>query len=174
MTQVIFEGNTVEVTRMLVSLESATNPVAIAGFLNTVVDPYLRDRARMRFEDEGDSAVGGKWKPLSSATQEIRDNMGYGAAHPINVRTGELESYIVDSPNKVSVFPGGASLTLPGQPAGGELLEKYITAQQGSAGQNNFSGTPPRPVLALDVKDLMFVVWALGDSIRRSVGARMI
>lgn len=151
------------VERMLRSLDTALNPVAIAGFLSGVVDPYLRGRAGSRFRNEGDDVVG-KWMPLREATQTIRADLGYGAAHPINKRTGELEDYIVNSPNSLNIHPWGASLTLPGKaPSNSELRKKVVTAQAG------MDRTVPRPVLGMNERDLTFVLLALAESVKKAV-----
>jgi len=134
--------------------------VGLAGFLGEVVDPYLRQRARGRFADEGDD-VTGAWQPLKPATQEIREQLGYGGAHPINIRTHELEAYIVDSPNNLSAHPWGATLTLPGNPAQGELRDKMERAQQGD------DRTAARPVLGMNERDLAFVLLALGGFVKQ-------
>ena len=145
---------------MLNGLDTALNPVAIAGFLGAVVDPYLRKRAQARFTSEGDDVVGG-WAELKEATQNIRSDLGYGAAHPINKRTGELEDYIVNSPNSLNIHPWGASLTLPGNAPVGELADKVRRAQQGDVRQ------VPRPVLGMNERDLAFVLLALASNIRK-------
>lgn len=149
-------GNDAGVQAMLHAVDTALNPVAIAGFLGAEVDPYLRGRARDRFAQEGDDAVGG-WAPLREATQDIRAQMGYGPAHPINVRTGELERYITGSPNRITVAPWGAALNFPGNPPAGELHDKLLIAQIGGGERN----TVPRPVLGLSETDLAWVLTAL-------------
>jgi hypothetical protein len=157
---ITIKGNAVGVERMLFALETSLNPVAVAGFLGAVVDPYLRGRASDRFASEGDDVTGG-WAPLKDATQEIRSNSGYGAAHPINKRTGELEDYIVNAPHNLSAAPWGASLTLPGTTPTGELFDKVETAQHGR------DRTVPRPVLGMNERDLVFVLTALAQYIEK-------
>lgn len=152
---------TVEV--LLRRLDTALNPAGIAGFLGGEVDPYLRKRMKDRFLNEGDDVVGG-WAPLSLATQDIRSDAGYGAAHPINVRTGEMEDYITNSPHNLQVEPWGASLTLPGKPPTGEMKDKVERAQFGD------NAAPPRPVLGMNERDLAFVLLGLGGWIKKSVG----
>ena len=151
-------GDNRGVERMLHALDTALNPVAVASFLGAEVDPYLRERGRSRFQNEGDDVVG-QWAPLKEATQNIRLQMGYGAAHPINKREGELEEYITESPNNLTVTPWGAQLTLPGTPPQGELLDKVKRAQQGD------DRTVPRPVLGMNEADLAFVLVALAQHI---------
>lgn len=154
-------GNDAGVQRMLDILDTALNPVALAGFLGATVDPYLRSRAKTRFEQEGDDVTGG-WAPLKEATQNIRISLGYGAAHPINKREGDLEDYIVDSPNALLVHPWGASLKLPGKPPQGDMIDKMETAQRGGP------RTVPRPVLGMNERDLAFVLLALATHVKKS------
>lgn len=147
-------GDDSGVQKMLAVLDTALNPVAIAGFLTGVVEPYVHERAEARFADEGDDVVG-PWQPLKPATVAIRQAQGYGGAHPINVRTGELESYITEGPGNTLVHPFGATLTMPGQPATGDLADKVRTAQEGD------TRTVARPVMGLNEQDLAFVLLAL-------------
>ena len=141
---------------LLFKLDTALNPVAIAGFLGAEIDPYIRDRARDRFKSEGDD-VSGKWAPLQQSTQNIREQMGYGAAGPINRRTGALEEYITGAPNRLTIHGLGATLQMPGPQPTGELKSKVQTAQQG----RNQPRTVPRPVIGLNERDLTFVLTAL-------------
>lgn len=148
-------GDASGVQAMLNRLEQKLLPPNIGAFLNVTVDPYLQQRASQRFAGEGDDVVG-NWSPLSPATEGIRSAQGYGAAHPINRRTGDLENYIARSGGDVDVNPAGATLTFPGAPAQGELADKVQTAQVGRA----FPATVPRPVLGLNQNDLLAVLTA--------------
>jgi hypothetical protein len=156
-------GNTAGVEKMLLALDTAINPVAIAGFLGAVVDPYLRKRAGARFASEGDETVGA-WAPLAEATQDIRDSQGYGAAHPINKREGELERFITQQDGGVQIHPFGATLTLPGAKPQGKLADKFEGAQQGGVGPSG-RPYPARSVLALGEQDLVFVLTALAQHV---------
>jgi hypothetical protein len=93
--------------------------------------------------------------------------MGYGAAHPINHRTGELERYITQEDGRVVAHGFGATLTLPGNKASGELKDKFIHAQAGGISENG-RPYPARPVLAMDEADLMFVLTALATHVRQA------
>lgn len=146
-----------EILRLMGLLE----PPAIAGFLGTRVDPWLRSRARDRFHDEGDDVVG-KWVPLAAATRKIRASQGYGPDHPINRRTGELEEYIAGSVNRISVTAVGATMYFPGSPPSGRLRSKVQTAQAGS----DKPRTPARPVLGVNERDLGYVMTSLELYIR--------
>lgn len=154
-------GNDRGVQAMLTRMDTLLSPPAIAGFLGAKVDPYLRGRARSRFRAEGDD-VTGAWVPLASATREIRAQMGYGAEHPINRRTGQLEEYIAGSPNQINIHALGATLTLPGQPPVGEIKSKVETAQKGKS----YPRTPARPVLGMNEKDLAYVLTALAFHVK--------
>ena len=153
-------GDTVGVQAMLLHLEAKLYPPNLAYFLGVEVDPYLRNRAEARFQDEGDDVVG-KWEPLHPATINIRQQQGYGSG-PINRRTGELENYIT-SVGDVTPHPAGATLTLPGAPASGELAEKVQTAQIGK----DYPATVPRPVLGMNETDLAAVLTMLALEIER-------
>lgn len=146
-----------DVMSMLSKLERAMEPSAIAVWLGTVVDPYIRKRARNRFKTEGDD-VSGKWAPLLGPTQYFRASQGFSPEHPINVRTGALEAYITGSPNRLSVTPAGATLTLPGKAPKGTMYSKVKTAQRG---QLNPHPTVPRPVLGVNERDLGVVLTEL-------------
>lgn len=129
-------------------LTDRTGP-GLSGFMNTELVQYIQGRARDRFANEGDDAVGA-WAPLQPSTEVRRAAKGYPPSHPINVRSGDLRSYIVGDRGNVS---GGADfweLTWPNTPPSQDLLEKTQTAQLGSA----FPNTVARPVVGLSPKDL--------------------
>jgi hypothetical protein len=146
-------GDTAGVEAMLQHLQLKLLPPNIAAFLHVEVDPYLAQRAANRFANEGDDVVGA-WPQLQPGTQAIRASQGFGDSHPINVRTGELERYIVSSGGAVATDPSGAELTFPGAPASGELADKVQTAQAG----RGVPPTVPRPVLGLNQNDLLAVL----------------
>lgn len=150
------------VRMMLDRLDTRLNPVAVAGFLGAEVAPYLKHRAKTRFAQEGDDVTGG-WAPLKEATQTIRASQGYGAAHPINKRTGELERYITGDANE-KIHPWGASLTLPGSAPAGDLVDKLRTAQAGD------TRAVPRPVLGMNWQDMGAVLFLLADYVEGKSG----
>lgn len=158
------------VLHMLNVLDTALNPAALVLFLEGVVDPHLRERAAERFADEGDDVVG-QWSPLKPATVSIRESKGFGGAHPINVRTGEMYRYIVEEDGNALPTPYGASLTLPGRPATGELADKVTRAQQGD------NRTVARPVIGMNEVDLAWVLVALSKHIEgagKSMGVKSV
>ena len=137
------------------------SPAGAASFLGTSVGPYLSKRAGERFANEGDDAVGGAWAPLKPGTVAIREEMGFPGEHPINVRTGELERWVVGSGWDAYPFGAGASLRYPGTAPTGTLKEKVVTAQRGRKDPD----TVARPVLAVNEADMLFVIAALAAQI---------
>jgi hypothetical protein len=151
-------GDADYVEKLLDHLDQKLGPQGLTTFLSMTVYPYLLRRAKERFQNEGDDVVG-KWAPLAPATEVIRQTMGYGGAHPINVRTGELERYITQGSitSSVQATPVGAFLQHPSKAPTGKLKKKLKGAQQGDP-TSGFRGAPPRPVLGMDEVDLGFVM----------------
>lgn len=156
--EILIRGESLGVLRMLEALDTALNPAAIATFLGAQVVPYLQARATARFASEGDDVVGG-WAPLKQATQDIRSQQGYGSAHPINRRTGELERFITEGSGDLQVHPWGASVSLPGRLPDSEMAAKVTRAQVGD------DRTVARPVLGMNERDLAFVLLSLTRTI---------
>jgi hypothetical protein len=167
---ITFEVDTHEVMHDLTKVEYALSGAGMSAFLGSNIGPWLQHRAQDRFLDEGDSASG-KWAPLTPATQEVRENMGYPRSHPINKRTGELEDYVTGSSWLVLPTPTGAMLTYPGggQTKKGRIRDKVRTAQKGSPSGK----TPPRPVLAVDETDLMFLMTRMRFHFEDPIGMAM-
>ena len=151
---------------MLEYLERILSSTGMMAFLHLNVGPYIQSRTRDRFMSEGDDATG-PWLPLSQSTVERRERMGLGGPGPINVRTGELEQWITQSQFMTSPHALGATLKYPGKDTGRKSLrEKMATAQKGRV----YPSTPPRPVLVLDERDLMYVVTTLAFFIQMGGG----
>lgn len=151
------------VMAVLRSLDSALSPEGMAAFLGAEVGPYLAMRAKRRFEDEGDEASG-KWAPLLPATVAIRaanPDWPVGGEHPINKRTGEMEAWVTGGSFMAMPHALGATLRYPGRAPSGELARKVETAQKGRG------RAVPRPVLAVDQADLLFVVTRLAFKFAR-------
>lgn len=149
------------VQHMLKVLDTAMSAPAIGAMLTQQIEPFIKERAAKRFAGEGDDAVG-KWAPLSSETERIRSSQGFSPAHPINVRTTELENYIVRGTGSVNIFSEGATLQYP-KPSGKlSIREKMATAQKGRAKPR----TVPRPVLGLSHTDLEFVLLTLAYHVK--------
>lgn len=149
-------GDDVGVARMLRHLDTALDSTAMAAFLGIKVGVYLKERAKHRFEAEGDD-VSGKWAPLLPSTQYVREHGPWevGPSSPINVRTRELETYITQSDIFASSFGYGASVAYPGRPARTKALrQKVETAQRGRARP----ATVARPVLGINERDALYIL----------------
>jgi hypothetical protein len=153
---VIITADRSSVDRAMQFLEARLSPIGLVTFLKTVVDPFIRNRIQERFAGEGDD-VSGNWHPLSVATQQIRASYGFPPAHPINVRTGKLASWLVGSSSDVKQFGIGASLQHPPPGSDAILAKKLATAQSGSSQPP----TAPRPVIGVNENDLLFVTSSL-------------
>jgi hypothetical protein len=153
-------GDAQYVNKMIAHLEMKLGPQGLNAFLSMTIFPYLLNRAKERFQNEGDDVVG-KWTPLAPATEVIRQSMGLGGAHPINVRTGELERYITQGSATAAVqsYPGGSVLQHPASKPQGKLKNKVQVAQRGDP---KFArGVPARPVLGMNESDFGFTMAAL-------------
>ena len=157
-------GDAKQVAHMLNRLYVSIDPTMLTLFLGSTVETYLTKRAQNRFRSEGDSAVGGPWEQLHEATWAYRSAQGYGSQHPINIRTGEMENYIVGTPGRAYPHSLGATLIYPGTPPKGELKKKVETAQIGRSAR---PVTDPRPVLGMDETDLTAVLTSLSLYIAR-------
>lgn len=155
--EVLLDIDDRDLQRTLDRLEQRLSPPGLALWLDKATDPWIRERARKRFEQEGDD-VSGPWLPLGEFTQNVRAQQGYGAEHPINVRTGEMERYIT-GPGDVTQTPALTILEAPGGSPTGELADKIRTAQDGSTVDNRY--TPPRPVLGINARDVEAIMVSL-------------
>lgn len=156
-----YDLNDKEVKSLFRKLEVLMGAEGLATFLGTTVGPYLRERAEDRFAMEGDD-VTGPWAPLSDVTVAIREGTGFPGAHPINRRTGELEEWVTQGNYfAYPVGPDMASLRFPGSDPSPSVKRKLDTAQRGKTSPT----TPPRPVLGVNEKDLLFVTAALHAAI---------
>lgn len=136
-------------------LNFRTSPAGLSTFLGTVVDPYVRARIDQRFAGEGDD-VTGRWHPLTRATEMIRASKGFPPAHPINVRTDKMHSFLVNTPGDLKPNPVGATLEHP-RPTDPLTERKIQVAQMGT--KRPF--TPPRPVLGYNENDMLFITSSL-------------
>lgn len=137
-----------QVIAQFLQLRDRLSDRGLANFLEDHVDPYLKQRTQNRFAAEGDDAVG-MWVPLSPGTVIIRQSLGYGGAHPINIRTHDMVNYILHSTPDVSSIVDGMEINFPARGAPTPIQEKIETAQQGKP----LPLTPPRPVVALSSTD---------------------
>lgn len=145
----------------LTRLEERLMPSALSIFLEGPVLSLIQDRARARFQGEGDDVVG-KWAALKPVTIAIRTGKNIPAG-PINKRTGQLEQYVTNSPSLNMQDAEGATLVNPGVTPVGSLLDKVITAQSGW----NSPRTVPRPVIGVNEKDMAATMTALERYIMR-------
>lgn len=152
-------------TSKITSLERMLSGPSLLAFMKAQVEPYLIKRARLRFANEGDEVVGA-WAPLTAATQRYRSDQGFGADHPINIRTGELFGFITRGANEFTSNPKSATIFMPGRGGGAYLRQKVRTAQQGKPSNPK---TPARPVLALGANDLIHTLERLALYITEGV-----
>jgi hypothetical protein len=148
--QVTADHSTVD--KVLKQLEDRTSPQGLQDFLDDKVDDFIRNRISDRFTKEGDD-VSGAWHPLEQATQQIRASYGYPADHPINVRTGQLKAFLVNSHSDIKTDATGATLQHPPVTGDAAMNKKIATAQSGSS----YPSTPARPVIGVNQNDLLFV-----------------
>lgn len=146
---------------MLYGVLQATSPAGLTLFFDSVYIKYLQARAEARFDNEGDSAVGGPWAQLAASTIAIRKDLGFGPG-PINVRTGQLRAWATD--DEAAYFPGASSLRVryPARPPRGKLREKVKTAQWGARARGGRDRVPARPVVGMDGQDVVFFLGSYG------------
>jgi hypothetical protein len=144
------------------------SPAGLEAFLLTDGLEFFRLRARSRFREEGDDAVG-KWAPLHPATVDIRRKDGYGGEHPINIRTGGLYEFITQTVPFAVAGGDFAFMSFPANIENRKMREKLIQAQAGNAfGDNN---SPARPVVGANETDLAGLLNRLGAwFVERMVG----
>lgn len=165
--QFIVDVDKKNVEEMLTRVTLALSDVGIASFLHGSVGPWLQKRTEDRFRAEGDD-VSGKWLPLESYTQQVRQAAGYGAEHPINRRTGEMEAYLTGGGWDVLSAGGFSELTYPGNLPNAMEATKVSTAQMGLS----YPSTPARPVLGMNEVDLAYVLAALSTYVALGVARR--
>lgn len=149
---------------MINALSGALAPAKLGRFATDRIVPWLERRAIGRFANEGDDAVGG-WAPLMKRTQDIRSQLGFGAEHPINRRTGELEEFITTGGADIMAAEDGLVVQFPRAPSNGELYTKLATAQMGKSDPR----TLPRPVVGLSATDLGYVLTELALHVTEEV-----
>lgn len=168
---------TSDVERLLTSAELALSPIGMKRFVDTWAADYFRERAKRSFDTESDPATG-VWKPLGQAANNLREYDGFPPAHPINVRTGELRSWLVNSRGTSLVLGSTVEYWFPELIApSGPAEAKLHTAQLGRPTGYNwlFPGhaTPARPVTSITGGDvgavLLGMVDHLYDTIRTGV-----
>lgn len=151
-----------DVVAILQALEVALSPVGLMPWMEGPLAAYMEERVASRFATEGDD-VTGKWVPLSAATQAIRTSQGYGGAHPINVRTGEMEEF-VRTHAVHSEGDAGVVFHMPQDMPQGELAAKMDMAQNGGTTEQG-KPVPARPVLGMNLADLDVVTRLLSEHV---------
>lgn len=141
-------------------IENALSAGSLEAWLSGEANSYIARRAADRFTKEGDDVVG-QWQQLAPATVDIRQSQGFGGAHPINKRTGELEAFITQSDGRMSLTGTGVELVTPGDAPDGELALKLSMAQSGGTSKWG-NPVPKRPVLGINTTDAMTLTELLG------------
>lgn len=159
----------VDATSVLLMLSRANEGVSMAHIAQAFDDDgpvveMLHRQVAERFADEGDNASG-KWAPLSPATLDIKERLGYGG-NPANVRTGRMREWLLNDGGDLDMMGDGMFFTYPGDVPGG-MADRFETAQFGSAE----TGAPPRPVIAADGDDLMSIMEIVGNWVYDFMGA---
>lgn len=171
-----------DVDRHMRAIEDSLRGNSMMLFHQLATQQILRNRARERFAKEGD-AVSGRWARLLDSTQDIREHAGYGPAHPINKRTGELENYITNGNNQFTYGADFANFFMPGR-GSRTARAKLATAQGGRPAGGPMpdgwggtkpspSPTVPRPVIGMDAVDLAHVVAAFPIWLGAEVAKRL-
>lgn len=153
---IMFDVEAKSVHGLLSDLQSKLDPFHMGTFLHGLMVPHLNRSFKAGFDSER-APDGSGWAPLTDATVQIRKDAGFGGAHPINVRGGELERYITQSSGTIVTTGTDAILKYPserGVPSG-SLGKKVRGAQKGEG------KAPPRPVLGLNEADLAFLLAGL-------------
>ena len=101
----------------------------------------MSEAVQQRFATE--SNRGEAWEPLTAATIARRLARGFPGAHPINVRTGQMRSFLIHSTPRPQAASDGVEYIWP-ESSGGELYMKMLR----STGAD--SRTPARPVIDAD------------------------
>jgi hypothetical protein len=161
---------------MFIRMGVAVSPQMTRVFMGRHVYPYLADRARRRFRSEGDDASG-RWAALAFNTGRIRRSKGFPAWHPINKRTGELESFATGS-YRISGMEN-LTLTMPGNRGNARQQSKLRVAQKGGHVKSDRGArrmgpsrpAPARPVLAVGFRDSSELTLALLRWIQQGAAA---
>lgn len=181
---IIADDTKAQITMDLIN--KAASGRGLMNFQEAVTQPWMRERARSRFDKEGGAEVGGSWAQLRDSTNDIRENAGFPRAHPINRRTGELEDFITKGANQFTHGGLWAAFFMPGNSRKKSLRAKLTTAQSGGPGQNQAwmpdgaggtkpspTQTPARPVVGMDAVDAIHLTFALSTYIAGEVAKGM-
>jgi hypothetical protein len=156
------EGDTRAVDQMLADFSRALQPDDLARWMTDDVYHLMVLRTSNRFDSEGDD-VSGPWASLTPYTQAQRRRGGFGAAHPINVRTGAMKDHLLHRVPDVMPNTLGATMWFPARGGSAKNLRKVRIAQDGDPK----SRTPARPVLGVNPNDLELVLKSAADHLAR-------
>ncbi len=163
MSIVMDASGTEQVVEMIIDRVSGQS---LYRYLEGPVHGFFKSQISMNFAGEG-SPAGGRWMSLSSATQDIRSQLGYDPSHPVNQRTGDLFEVLT----KEADFNFGgdnAEMSLPGKAGQAfPVREKIKTAQMGRSAEENpipeFGGTPARPIFGITTFGAERILAGLSD-----------
>lgn len=146
---------------LLERLEDRVSEPALAFLLQGIVAPLLQAQSSAKFTAQ--SGHTGPWRPLKESTQRIRRSQGYGGPSPINVRKGDLKSFVTSAGGNIQHEGVATALEWPDRVSmnSTRLMYAYHTAQAGSSRW----GTPARPVVGLTVGDIAAIHLAVGGFI---------
>ena len=114
------------------------------------IGEYVVSEVVPRMFREGD---GGKWPQLSDTTNEFRERMGYGGAHPMLINTTALYDAATSNQAIVEVKTGAnARVVLGGDKFAGSLRDKFFVHMSGS--DAGWGSIPPRPFMPESPEDL--------------------
>lgn len=162
MSSMIISWDSSHASEMLDEVIGSLEDGAVSRFFDTTVDNFLQERARLRFSGGGDDASGA-WKPLTLETQERRRQLGFGPSSPINVRTSDLRTFIVNSQGRTWEQGDEVVYQFPGVDVQGEIGAKIEYAQGVTEPKNR------RAVLAVNDVDQHYILSSFMQHIEDSV-----
>ncbi|USH45015.1 hypothetical protein SEA_CAMERICO_18 [Gordonia phage Camerico] len=161
-----FEVDSSRVDAIIMRLGTRLGTAYLSGSL-LAVHQYVLNKHEAMFAGEKDP-YGSKWAPLAPSTVAFRQYMGYGGAHPINVRTGELRESIVGQPPDILGHSDGmVEMAFPSRRMPHTKL--YLKYKQASGGGRG----PARRVIGLDDGDIAWILASLNKSIFGNLGGGM-
>lgn len=131
----------------------------LSPFVREAFGDIMQESASDRFSTE--SSGGTPWAPLKPATLRRRVEAGYPAAHPINVRSGKMRSFLIHSVPQGGSAGSEIEYSWP-ERATGELYMKILRAQ-------GWTRVDTRPVIDVDATDVDDFVDRAFHDLERSV-----
>lgn len=158
----VFEVDDEGVRQAFIQLDKAISPRSLITFMRTKVTPYFRSQFDASFTLEGRTR---EWSSLSELwTVSEREEKGFGGAHPIQQRTGDLRSLVTGFHGETWVAAGEVYYQIPDN---SELFEKYIGLQMG-INPNPLPGhdpIPARPMVEMVSSDVEMLLSMLSRHI---------